>query len=154
MLWKNILRILTACAVSTILYVVNLTPDNNMFSTVFTVLSILFSVGIGIIVTFELNCIKSDSIYANIKCNIDHVFRNFLWYFAVFIILYLIGYYYIPKIGSYTTSLFSIDIDFYRIIVVFAFSVLVMGILYFTMNFVQLRKLKNEITTQLRNKTH
>lgn len=149
---RNIIRIISILTMTVVAYFVGFVPDSAMMSTLFTVLSVFISIGLSIIISFDLSKVKNDFIFKKVQANLKRVKDNFIWYFAVIIVIY-ISY---PRIsGLCKTQFFNIGgiefvVDFHALFNDFVFSLLVFGVLYYLYNFSSLQSLKDEITAELR----
>lgn len=115
-----------------------------LLSTFFTVSGIMFSVGIGLIATFNMNGLKNPEIIKNIRHGLSNVRNMFIVYFTVTTISLIFGKLLIDKeINSIHVIGLSIDISFS-----ICFTML-FCIAYFIYNFFQLQRLSDEIYDNL-----
>ena len=148
----HIYRIILIIFLTFICYFFNYLPNDHIFSTLFTISSIFFSIGISLIITFDLSKISSDKFYFMIKNNINYVRNMFLIYFLIISISYFLGLYHFDNYQStilYNKMILN-SINISNITIQLAFSILVVGILFFIVNFVTLQKLKNDIDSRIR----
>ena len=151
---KNFIRVAIVSFLSWVMYTLNIFPNELVLSTLFTVASIFLSIGLSIIITFDLSIIKNDRFYLIIKNNIDNVRKLFLIYFAIMTCSYLVGVQFIkkdPHIVLIDFNLISFCVDIPNVVVSIASSLLLFGICCFIINFIDLQKLKNDIDSKHRN---
>lgn len=146
---KDIIRFFIVCCLSLVLYILDFFPDKEILSTSFTILGIFFSVGIGTIVAIELNEIKNVPILKRLKEGIDKLVKIFITYFTMSTFLYIAGEKCLDKIGLHNIIILNISIDLYHIIVCICFTFIVFVTLYMYQNFIELRKLKDDIIKEL-----
>lgn len=150
----NLYRIIVVIIFSIGLYILGIYPDEIILSTLFTVSSIFLSIGLSLIITFDLIKIKNDSYYNYIKNNINNVRKTFLIYFFVITSAYLISMQMLQckkeLIYTYKINTIHTSINYSIFFIDLMFSLLLFGIFYFIINFIQLQKLKNDIDATLR----
>lgn len=133
-------------------YLLGFIPDANMLATLFTVLSIFISIGLSIIISFDLSKIKNDFLFNKISSNLKIVRKNFIYYFGCIVCSYI----FYPRLVSickpYNLTIFeyNIVISLTNLVNDFVFSLMVFGIIYYLYNFYSLQNLKNEIANELR----
>ena len=110
-----------------------------LISTLYNVSGIMFSIGLGLIVTFNLSGIRNREYIKEIRKNIANIRNIFISYFAISTLIY-ITYSYIEVIDFRNKS-FYIKIDSS----IFACVLLLFSIMYFTINFLSIQKLNDEI---------
>lgn len=119
-------------------------------SAIYTVLGIMFSIAIGVIVSFNLQGVKKKSVVSKIRENIKNVRNNYIKYFVISTFLYLFdkyfrdnfngGIYEITKIKN-----FPIEINSSIILIV----VLLFGIFYYIINFIQMQELSDDLYDEM-----
>lgn len=119
--------------------------DDFFMNTVYTVLGIMFSIGIGILVTFNLHGIKKRTLIIRVRKSIN-VSRNLYIYYFSFSTLFFVSEKYIREGSSnlieiYSGDSFDIVINFSVTACIFLFY----SIFYFIYNFLQVQKLNDEI---------
>ena len=137
-----ILRILVVL-ISTIIFssVGNFTPDRVLMNTVFTVSGIMFSIGLGLIVNFNLYEIKNSWYLKRIRKNLNKVRNSFIFYFALSTLCFLLFHYLLIPIFSVWVLKFDVSVLF---LIVMLFSI---G--YYIVNLVELQKLNDEIVDRI-----
>lgn len=143
-----IIKSTLALFLSLVLYVIDAVPTNSIVSTLFTVLSIVFSITIGLLVSFDLSLIANEYLYNIIKKNIDNLFKYSLIIFLLSIPCFIACSYCIENINC--LKLFIANINICKLIICLTFSILLFEIFYMSVNFIQLRKLKDDINNELR----
>lgn len=119
--------------------------DDFFVSTIYTVSGIMFSIGISILVTFNLHGIKKQSFINKIRTNIINVRDTFIYYFAISTIFFIVEKY-LRKSSNNIFSIFknenySIDINLSVVVSFFLFY----SIFYFILNFIEVQKLNDQI---------
>ncbi|EBI8329407.1 hypothetical protein CPV29_23980 [Salmonella enterica] len=117
-------------------------PDSFFASTVFTVAGIMFSIGLGLIVTFNPSGVKNTNYLRAIRSNVAKVRNSFLLHFGLSTLCYIINQYVAGHEFSFfllqkVTILFSISI--------FLCLVMIYCAIYFIINFIELQRLNNDI---------
>lgn len=121
-------------------------PDPSLISTLYTVSGIMFSIGLGLIVTFNMNGVKNKSYIVEIRKNLNSVRNSFLFYFSLSTIAMIITLY-TPKndITLYNAFSFDIVLNYHMTMCLFvAFS-----ILFFIINFLDVQKLNQDLFDEL-----
>lgn len=119
--------------------------DDFFMGTIYTVAGIMFSIGISILVTFNLHGIKKKSFIDKIRLNINQVRNVFIYYFAFSTLLFIIERY-LRKSSSNNISIYQQGDFCVNINISFAVSFLIFYcIFYFILNFLEVQKLNNEI---------
>ena len=112
--------------------------SHQTISSLYNVLGIIFSIGMGLLITFRLDGIKNMSYVRYIRNNVRHIRNCFIIYFAISTIIYM-GYQKIPAYNykSYIdTTLIANQFTTYFI----AFSMI-----YSVVNFLAIQKLNEDI---------
>lgn len=117
-------------------------PDSFFASTVFTVAGIMFSIGLGLIVTFNPAGVKNQSYLRSIRSNIARVRNSFLCNFGLTTVYYIINQY-VAKYEFKLTSHWDFSIKFSPSI--FLCLLMIYSSIYFIINFIALQKLNNDI---------
>lgn len=117
-------------------------PDGFFASTVFTVAGIMFSIGLGLIVTFNPSGVKNPSYLRVIRANVASVRNKFLFHFGLTTFWYILNQYvanfeYVYKFKSFSPIHFSASI--------FLCLAMLYSSIYFIINFIALQKLNNDI---------
>ena len=133
-------------------YLFGFIPDSNMLATLFTVLSIFISIGLSIIISFDLSKIKNDFLFKKISSNLRTVRKNFICYFGIIVG----GYIFHPRLlticKNYKFEIFEQEMELRLSFLLndFIFSLMIFGIIYYMYNFYRLQSLKDEIASELR----
>ncbi len=122
--------------------------DDFFMNTIFTVSGIMFSIGLGLIVTFNLQGIKKKSIIQYFRNNLNNLRDNYIKYFALTTIVFIADKYIREfKLSEISIKIFSIkitiDLPF------FFFLIMMFCIVYYIYNFVSLQKLNNDIYDEM-----
>ena len=109
--------------------------------TFYTVSSIMFSIGMGLIVTFSLDGIKNKSYITHIRFNILNVRKSFIIYFILSTLFYI------------CCQCFDNTIVIYKnikvFLIIFTYLFILLSILYYVVNFIAIQKLKDDIFDRL-----
>ena len=122
--------------------------DNFFINTIFTVAGIMFSVGLGLIVTFNIGYIKNKSYIIKIRGSINNVRNSFLKYFTLVTICYVLDYY-LRQSESNITTLHVLEQDISLNWSILFCLLMIYSIVYFIINFIEIQKLNNDIVDKL-----
>lgn len=129
--------------------------DNNVLSTIYNVSGIIFSVGMGLIITFDLNNIKNVQYIRAIRRRLNVIRNAYILFFSISTVLY---------ISVFFTSEFNLSIYIYlykNITILFNTNIFIQylnlifclfSIAYFIVNFIQAQKLKDDICDKIHSK--
>jgi len=144
---KTFIRIVLVTLVSILLStLIKTIPGEFFISTIFNVSGIMFSVGLGLIVTFNMNGIKNKAVISSIRTNLNTVRDSFIIYFSLTTAVYLLSKL-LCKQPITTISLFDFDLAI-NWTIVFCL-LMIFGIMYFIINFFQIQKLNEQIYDEL-----
>lgn len=126
--------------------------DDFLMNTIYTVSGIMFSIGIGLIVTFNFQGVKNKSYILTIRSNLNKVRNNYISFFVLSTISFILENYLSKiesKINSENIGLQMINIGenikFSMNFSMFLFLLILFSIAYFIINFLELQKLNNDI---------
>lgn len=128
--------------------------DDFFMNTIYTVSGIMFSIGLGLIVTFNLQGIKNKTYIKKIRQNLKDVRSTYILYFAISTICFVIDKYFreidntIIKesiISINLTDSFTLNFN----VAVFLGLLMFYSILYFIINFLAIQKLNDDIFDKL-----
>lgn len=140
---KTIKRIILIVVLGLIISsVVHVDIDDFFFNTIFTVSSIMFSIGLGLIVTFNYNGVSNMDYVFILRKNIREVRDSYIFWFSISTFLYLIEKYFhescfLIKLTTTTTLTLCPSIS---IAIVILFS-----LIYYILNFLKIQKLGEDI---------
>jgi drug/metabolite transporter (DMT)-like permease len=104
----------------------------------------MFSVGLGLIVTFSIGGVKNKKFIKQLRGNINRVRNSFLIYFLVSTVCFAADYYLRQKGLNITTI--NIKGTHYELNWSVLFCLIMLySILYFIINFIEIQKLNNDI---------
>lgn len=152
---KQFIRAIVTMGISVGMYTLDVSPNELMLSTLFTVASIFLSIGLSLIITFNLVIVDNDTFYCKIKNNIHRVRKVFLIYFFIMTIAYLAGMHFLKSKSIdivFDVSFIKFHLDVSQFTISIVFSLLLFGVFCFIMNFMDLQKLKDDIDDRLRQK--
>lgn len=138
---KQILRLALVLLCAILCCAFDLVPNESIVSTLFTVSSVFVSMGLSVIIGFDLSGVKNDDWFKRINKNIKIIQSTFLWYYAFIIVVYLIY-------AQMELKLSCLPLG-QKFAGSFCFSTILIGILYFVVNFMELQKLKDSIAQRL-----
>lgn len=120
-------------------------PNASFMNTIYTVAGVMFSIGMGIICTFNPDKIKNKAYFKSIKNNINDVRNSFLFYFALISIGFLV-YQVLPSLSisaSMPGTRIIFDLSLYVTILI------TISIVYFILNFLAIQKLNFDISERI-----
>ncbi|GAA5102706.1 hypothetical protein [Wohlfahrtiimonas larvae] len=149
---KICILMITIAVLSLILSIWMKTDMQFLLSTIFTINGIMFSIGLGLISSFNLQGIKNKSYLRDIRSNIANVRNSFIWLFVLSSISFIL-----TNIFKNLITVYSLNIEFTNIhIVEIDFNVSVCSLLlmsysiaYFIYNFIEIQNLNNSIVDRL-----
>lgn len=120
--------------------------DSTFVNTLYTVSGIMFSIGMGVICTFNPDKIKNRNFFKLVKDNIIRVRNSYLLFFGLISASYLI--YLLDPNFEYSIILYkTINITFTMSIFILCQSILT--ITFFIVNFLEIQKLNFDIADRL-----
>ena len=122
-------------------------------NTLFTILGIMFSIAMGLLITFNLQGIKNKRIIDLLRSNIKKVRHSYIKYFAFSTLFYLLEKYLRDKgnnLYAFSIREISITINFSLITVV----IFVYSIISFIMNFIAMQKLSDSLYDEVNSKNN
>lgn len=120
-------------------------------NTLFNILGIMFSIAMGLLITFNLQGIKNKRFIDLLRSNIKEVRHSYIKYFAFSTLFYLLEKYLRDKgsnLYAFSIREISITINFSLITVV----ILVYSIIYFIINFIAMQKLNDNLYDEVNSK--
>lgn len=114
-------------------------PSANLLNALFTISGIMFAIGLGLIVSFSPEGVKNPSYIQKIRQTVNEVRNNFLMEFMVVCLVYILST--LPFFTQEIVITESLTINF----LIFFGLQLAMSIFYFSLNFLSIQKLKNDI---------
>lgn len=121
-------------------------PDAFFMSTIFTISSIMFSIGLGLVVTINLNGIRNRDYIKKIRRNINEVRNSFILLFLFSASCYILSQY-VAFNGVSIELIENFKIPF--IFSIFVCLSIIYCICYFIVNFLALQKLTNDISDEI-----
>jgi len=141
-LYLNIFLLVTALIISVIL---KLNYTELFMNTLYTILGIMFSIGLGLLVTFNLGGIKNREFITRIRKNLKLIRSLYIVYFVIATIFYLfesqLRSLKINKFLIYNSDNFRLQFDFSA----FTVCVLLYSIVYCIVNLIDLQRLSEKI---------
>lgn len=127
---------------------VNVKVSDFFMSTIFNVSGIMFSLGLGLIVTFNINGVKNKKFIASIRESLGNVRNSFIKYFAVAVVCYILDE--VLKSHGVETLNFTIRTQSFSVNwSIFFSTIMFYSIIYFVFNFLEVQRLNNDIFDEL-----
>ncbi|MFV0481862.1 MAG: hypothetical protein ACK5LP_07750 [Campylobacteraceae bacterium] len=135
---QNILikTILLAISITIVLFA-TLEVDKEFISTLYTVAGIMFSVGIGLIVSSNFDGVRNKEILYSLRARLDRVKRRFIIFFTLSTVCF-VAFSYTPN-QLFEDSFIKVNLHLLFCVV------LLVSIGYFVVNFLAIQRLKNDI---------
>jgi len=119
-----------------------LRPDGFFSSTIYTVSGIMFSIGLGLIVTFNPSGVKNKEYILALRENIADVRNAFLTHFGLSTVYYVLNQYLTnPKYEIHAHIVVNISFSWS----IFLCLLMIYSAIYFIINFIEIQKLNNDI---------
>jgi len=132
---------LCSCIVAAILTYFGISVGTNIISTIFNIIGIVFSIGMGLIVTFSISGVENRSYILIIRNNVRQVRQRFIVLFSICTFLFICDDN-IPQHILYKINLARLSSNF-------TLSFFILSIVYFIINFIRLQNLNNDIFDRL-----
>lgn len=132
---------LCSCIVAAILTYFGISVGTNIISTIFNIIGIVFSIGMGLIVTFSISGVENRSYILDIRSNVRQVRQRFIVLFSICTFLFICDDN-IPQQMLYKINLAQLSSNF-------TLSFFILSIIYFIINFIRLQNLNNDIFDRL-----
>jgi hypothetical protein len=123
---------------------VSIFPDDFFVSTLFSVSGVMFSVGLGLIVTFNARGIKNKTYIKQIRRNVVKVRNSFIIYFAISIVCFVAEKYLRDNnLSCLVISIknFQVNLNWSLLLCLF----MLYSISYYIVNFLKIQALNNDI---------
>lgn len=135
---RLIFTFISVFLLSVILSWLNMEFSHQTISSLYNVLGIIFSIGMGLLITFRLDGVKNVSYINDIRNSVNHVRNSFILYFAISTVIYLIY----QKVPLY---IYKSYINTSLIANQFVISFISFSMAYFVVNFLAIQKLNEDI---------
>lgn len=135
-----IVSTLLAITISTLLPTYEQTRMDKLVETIYTVSGIMFSIGMGVICTFNPNGIKNKGVLSTIENDIFNVRNSFLFYFGLSTLLFIIQ------------TTFDLNYTCFRLVFdikMVTLSISITSIIYYIINFQAIQKLNLDIVKRM-----
>ena len=120
-------------------------PDEFFNGTIFNVSGIMFSLGLGLIVTFNLSSVKNREYIVYIRKSLNKVRNSFIFYFGITVLCYILDKYFRDK-GVISIPFFSIKNIKIELNFAILFCILMFySIAYYIVNFLHIQRLNDDI---------
>jgi len=120
-------------------------PDNFLISTLYNVCAIMFSIGLGLIVTFNMSGVKNLAYVKIIRDSLRRIRNAFLRYFTISTLCLVMGKYFE---GQYVIAAIK-DINIVFSPMLLFFIMIIYSIIFFIVNFLNVQKLSHDIFDKL-----
>lgn len=135
-----------------LMYNIEVTKTDHFINTLYTVSGIMFSIGFGLVVTFNMQGVKNQSYIRKIRSNINEVRNSYLSIFAITTLFYVCESFLrdnkLNLIKIWKFNSFNLTIDIYISTCLF----ILLSITYYIFNFLSIQSLNNEIFDKLNDK--
>ena len=121
--------------------------SHQTISSLYNVLGIIFSIGMGLLITFRLDGIKNISYVRDIRGNVRYIRNCFIIYFAISTVSYM----FYQKIPHYNYKSY---IDTALIANQFTTYFIAFSMIYFVINFLAIQKLSEDIFDRINKEQH
>ncbi|MCU7569221.1 hypothetical protein OKE68_10600 [Riemerella anatipestifer] len=122
-----------------------ITPSKEIIQNIYAILGIMFSIGMSLAITFNLSGIKNLKIKRRIRDNVNRVRNNFIIYFAIVSLFYIIE----DILNTTKKTEFCIyEICFVKYSHIMILLMLYV-IAYYIFNFLEMQKLNTQIEEEL-----
>lgn len=143
---KKIVSLLTIILIAIgCLSLVDARPDSFLISTLYTVSGIMFSIGLGLIVTFNISGVKNKNYIREIRLSLRNIRNSFLVHFGLST-TYLLLNQYLPN-SNYSYDIKGITLNFSFPLLLCG--LLIYSIIFFIVNFLEVQKLNHDIFDKL-----
>lgn len=122
--------------------------DNFFINTLYTLSGIMFSIGLGLTVTFNPTGVKNENYIRKIRDNLNDVLKVYIIYFSITTIIFITEKY----LRDFNLNILSIKIfnkSFKFNFSTFSCLILLYSIFYYILNFLEIQKLNNDIFDKL-----
>ena len=144
---KTVIRLLVLILISVLIssFCAELQPDEFFNGTIFNVSGIMFSLGLGLIVTFNLSSVKNKKYIIDIRKNLNKVRNSFIFYFGITVICYVLDKYFRDKcvLHIFIFNIKNSQIGLNCSVLFSAF--MFYSIIYYIINFLNIQKLNDDI---------
>lgn len=125
---------------------INMKVSDYFMTAIFTVMGIMFSIGMGLIVTFNLSSVKNKHILGVLRNKIKSLQESFITLFSFSTSIYIIEYFFRDQKTNLNTFTFNIKENLIIMnLSIFSLVFILLTIVYFIINFTKLQKLNNDI---------
>lgn len=142
---KTYLKILLIVVALTVSVIFNLNYSELFMNTLYTVLGIMFSIGLGLIVTFNLGGVKNRRFIIAIRKNLKTLRTLYIAYFTISTFFYLLESQLRSKKNNVINILENAKIKFEFNFSTFTVCLLLYSIIYCIVNMIDLQKLSENI---------
>ncbi len=124
-------------------------PDTFLLSTLYTVCGIMFSIGLGLIVTFNMAGVKNKTYINIIRKNLKSIRDSFLRYFIISTTCLVLGQYLNGVDIKFAVKGIGITISPAMLF----FSLILYSIIFFVINFLEVQRLSQDIFDKISQET-
>ena len=147
---KRLLKnILLALIVSILASCIDISQNFGIINTLYTVSSIMFSISMGIIVTFDISKVKNRGYYDTMKIKLNIVRANHFAFFTLATLVIVLAYIFLDSDSTTPKYIFNISRYFRLNSIVFASALLIDSIFYFMINLVSVRKSHDKLMERI-----
>lgn len=144
---KILVILIVVIIVITTAYPIHL--DTFFISSLYTVMGIMFSIGLSLVVTFNMGNVKNKTYVQEIRYNLNRIRKKFILYFLSSTVFYIVNYYIEEQLKEaqnksiyfFSIKDISVQFDFSLITCI----IILYSIAYIIINFMSIQKLNNDI---------
>jgi hypothetical protein len=126
---------------------IDIDTGTDLLNTLFTVGSIFFSLGLSIVVTFDLSKVKNQKYLNEIKDKLNTIKKNILQTFCISTVILIISH---IKIFNYIRTIPFYCFEFKISTIGFFYSVIIYSLMIYVLNFLSLEKSRQYLDEKIR----
>lgn len=138
---KILMNFVFACFLTIVLTYFEICANKDIITTLYNIIGIVFSIGMGLIVTFSISGVRNKSYILDIRKSINTVRNKFIILFFICTLL-IVVYFQMCENILQNNKLFEYISNF-------ILSFFIISIVYFVFNFINIQKLKDDIFDRL-----
>ena len=123
----------------------DLKVNDAFLNTIYTVAGIMFSIGMGVICTFNPERVRNNSYLKEIRADISKIRSSYIFFFSFSSILYLVNQLLPALKNCFEIKDYQICVDLPILVV----AISVFSIVYYIINFLEIQKLNFQITDRI-----
>lgn len=144
---KLITRLILAVALSLCLSTAGVNSSDSVLQTLFTILGIVFSIGMSLLVSFNLSQIRNKSIRNRIRSSINNTIHLFVVDFIVTSLIFMCSILMYKKIAEFSISTVKLNV------IMIGICTTTISLIYEVCNFQRIHKLNVDIEEKILEET-